>query len=299
MKASRILGVFLAAGLGLSAVTMATDSDAQSKGKPPAKKEAAPPVAAEPPMTKKPIVIEPAGLAWGMDHKKVAEVYDKQFDEDYKPKYQQVSPGVKMKALDAALAEEKSAFRRSRIDFGKIPTGLDSTPLKGEYTYLNAESMLSVTRNGKTRYLFFIKNKLWKLVDENKLAEGTPYGKDFQSAVTKLATLFGVPGRVLPPDPAKGRPMPEVDWKDINTHIRAVQRSDTAFALIYEDNATLSNLASLRTAKPTEDSGIDPAVAASLGQQGQNQPGPKEDPKAPKDKKAPPPKGPPPAKAKP
>jgi hypothetical protein len=291
MKASRIFGAVLTLGLGLAMVGAGGDALAQNK-KPPAKKEpAAAPVAAEPPMAKKPMVIEPTGLAWGMDHKAVAAVYDKQFDDDYKPKYKSVSPGVKMKALDSALAEEKAVFRRSRIDFGKIPTGLDGTPLKGEFTYNNGESMMSVTRNGQTRYLFFIKGKLWKVVDEIKLAEGTPYGKDFQSAVVKQATALGTPGRVLPPDAAKGRPMPEVDWKDSSSHIRAVQRSNTAFALILEDNVTLGNLASLRTNKPAEDSGIDPSVAAIMGGQSAP-PGPPEGDKGkppPKEKKPPPP----------
>jgi hypothetical protein len=291
MKASRIFGAVLAAGLGLSAMSVATDTAAQNKGKPPpaAKKEAAPAVAAEAPLTKRPVAITPAGLAWGMNQKQVAEVYDKQFDADYQPKYKAVSPGVKMKALDAALAEEKSAFRRSRIDFGKIPTGLDSTPLKGEYSYLNKESVMSVTRNGQTRYAFFIQDKLWKLVDDYKIGEGAAYGKDFAAATARLATMFGVPGRVLPADPAKGRMAQEVDWRDANTHIRAVQRSDTAFALILEDNVTVANLANLRPNKPAVDSGVDPVVAASLGQQGQNQPGPKEDDKT-KGKTKPPPK---------
>jgi hypothetical protein len=210
----------------------------------------------------------------------VAQVYDKVLDEDYKPLYKQVSPGVKMKALDAALAEEKGAFRRSRIDFGKVPTGLDATPLKGEYSYMNKESVMSITRKGQTRYLFFIQDKLWKIIDEHKLAEGAPYGKDFQAAVIKLAQTLGVPGRVLPPDPDKGRFMPEVDWKDAGNLFIARQRSDTAFAILVVDAATQANLANLRTNKPAQDDGIDPAVAAAVGQKSAPPPPPPE-----KDKK--------------
>jgi hypothetical protein len=286
MKASRLFGAVLAAGLGLSAIGISSDVEAQSK-KPATKKEAAPAIAAEAPMTKKPIVLEPKGLAWGMNHKQVAELYDKIFDEDYQPKYKAVSPGVKMKALDAALAEEKAAFRRSRVDFGKVPTGLDAGPLKGEYSYNNKESMLSVTRNGLTTYYFFIQDKLWKMVHEHRNNEA--WGKDFQAVVTKLAAQYGVPGRVIPADPAKGKPSPEVDWKDANTHLRAVQRSETSFALIFEDNVTLSNLASLRTFKPTEDSGIDPAVAAAVGPPSPPPPDPKDAKGKGKDKAPPPP----------
>jgi len=298
MKASRLFGAVLAAGLGLLAMSVATDVDAQNKGKPTTtKKEATPTVAAEPPMTKKPIAIEPTGLAWGMNHKHVAELYDKQLDEDYKAKYKAVSPGVKMKALDAALAEEKAAFRRSRVDFGKVPTGLDASALKGEYTYMNRESLLSLTRNGQTRYFFFIQDKLWKVIDNDiKLSDTSSWGKDFGAAVTKLATYYGVPGRVLPADPSKGRLSQEVDWRDANTHLRAIQRSDTVFALAFEDNSTLSNLANLRTAKPAEDSGIDPAVAAAVGGNAPAAPPPDAKDAKGKAKGAPP--APPPAKPK-
>jgi hypothetical protein len=280
MKANRLLGALLAAGLGLAAVTATTEAAAQ-KGK--TKKEAPAQVAAEAPMTKKPIVILPVGIAYGMNPKQVAEVIDKTLDEVYRPLYQQVSPGVKMKALDAALAEEKSTFRRGRIDFGKLPTGIDASPLKGEYTYLNKESMMSFTREGKTQYFFFIGDKLWKIVHELKLAEGSPNGKDYTAFTVKLAKDYGVPGRVLAADPAKGRMSTEVDWKDSASHLRAVQRGDAAAALIVEDNATLANLASLRVNKPAEENAIDPAVAAALSKGGPP-PGPPEDKAAAKPK---------------
>jgi hypothetical protein len=169
-----------------------------------------------------------------------------------------------MKALDAQLAEDKSAFRRSRIDFGKLPTGIDSTPLRGEYTYLNKESMLSLTRNGHARHFFFIQEKLWKIVDEFKLGEGSHLGKTWEEAVIKHVKVFGVPGRVLQADYEKGRNALEVDWKDTATHIRLIQRSDTALAVVYEDRATLSNLTALRPNKPAATDEIDPAVSAAI-----------------------------------
>jgi hypothetical protein len=264
MKAMRVLGTVLAIGLGLSAITSASDAYAQA-GKGKAKKEApAPQVAAEPPDTKKPVGMKPAGLAWGMSVKQVGEVVDKVLDEDYRPLYQKVSPGVKMKALDAQLAEDKSAFRRSRIDFGKLPTGVDASPLKGEYTYMNKESMLVLTRNGQNRYFFFIQDKLWKVIDEIKLAEGSPLGKTFADAVVKMTKTYGVAGRMREADFEKGRNATEVDWKDATTRVRVIQRGDTAIAIAYEDRATLGMLESLRTNKPAATDEIDPAVAAAI-----------------------------------
>ena len=63
-----------------------------------------------------------------MPPKQVADAIDKIIDDDYRPQYKDVQPGVRMHALDAQVAEEKAEFRRSRIDFGKLPTGLDASP---------------------------------------------------------------------------------------------------------------------------------------------------------------------------
>lgn len=280
MKANRVWGLVLFAGMGL-AFGSSGDALAQSKTAKP-KAASGPAVPAEPPITKKPIKVEPAELAWGMSQKKLAEVYDRVLEEDYRPKYKQASPGIQMKNLDAALAEEKAAFRRSRIDFGRLPTGVDSTPLRGEFSYGNKESMMSLTRGATTRYFFFFGERLWKVIDEIKLSESSKYGKDFKEATARFGSHFGVPGRVLPADADKGRFATEVDWKDSISHIRIIQRSDTSMAIAIEDNSTVASLASLRTNKPSSDDGIDPAVKAATAQP-PTQPGPPPE----KDKKAP------------
>ncbi|WP_437487219.1 hypothetical protein WME75_06370 [Sorangium sp. So ce1014] len=260
MKAKRLLGAALAVGLGLAAIASTTEVAAQPKKE----KSGAPARPAEPPATKKTIALTPPGIAWGMSTKQVAALIDKMLDATYVPRYKATSPGVKMRALDAELAEEKSAFRRSRIDFGKLPTGMDATPLKGEYTYLNKESMMTLTRDGGKRYFFFIQDKLWKIIDEHALGEGNARGKDYQSAVVKLSTTFGLPGRVTPPEPEKGRYVTEVDWKDAATHFRAIERSEGEIAFAYEDLVTLSSLESLRPNKPVDANAIDPAVASAV-----------------------------------
>lgn len=281
MKANRLFCAVLAAGLGLVAITATSEAQAQPKGK----KEAPQAAPAAEAIAKKSIALTPQGVAYGMSPKQVAEVIDKVLDEAYKPLYKQISPGVKMKALDAALAEEKSTFRRSRVDFGKLPTGIDATPLKGEYSYLNKESMLSFTRDGRTRYFFFIQDKLWKIVDEHKLGENATLGKDFQTAADKLKGVYGVAGRVQPADPSKGRMADEVDWKDSTSRLRAVKRGDAGIALITQELATESNLANLRPNKPADDNAIDPAVAAALSKGNQEAAPPPEKGKASNKKK--------------
>ncbi len=280
MNGRKIWCALMALGLGLAAASATSDAHADNKKK---DKTATPAVAADPPVAKKTIAYDLAGVTFGQTTKKVSEAIEKLLDEDYKPLYAKVSPGVKMKQLDAALAEEKSAFGRSIIKFDKIPVALDSGPLKGEYTYNNKEHKLDLTRKGVTIHFFFIGDKLWKLYFERKLGEKETAGKDYADAVAKLAKDLGIAGRVLAAD--ANRSMQEVDWKDANTHLRVIDRGSDKVAFAYEDNATLGNLATLRANKPAVVNDIDPAVAAITRKDPEPGPPPKVD-----DKKKPAPK---------
>ncbi|MDI1450723.1 hypothetical protein [Polyangium sp. 6x1] len=260
MKVNKLWAALLATTFGLAATVTPMVVEAQAK-----KKAAAAPAMTGPAVTKKPIALDPASIKWGMTTKQVGEAIDKQLDEEYKPLYQKVSPGVKMRELDAALLEEKNSFRRSKIEFGKLPVALDSTPLRGEYSYLNKEWILTLSRKDKpTRHFFFIQDKLWKIIEEIKLAKGGPLGTNFQESAVKLSTQYGTPGRIIPPNPDLGWFATVIDWKDATTHVRLIERGETAIAIAYEDNATLQNIESLRPNKPKQEDAIDPAVAAAI-----------------------------------
>lgn len=268
MNAKKLFGAALAIGLGAAVLGMPADVEAQGK-KP---KAAASPSSA--PTAKKAIKIWPSTLAWGMSPQKVAKVYDKVIDGDFKKKYKKASPGIQQQTLDAEVAELKSAFRRSRIDFGKLPTGIDSTPLRMEYTYQNKESMMTITRKGYTRNFFFIQNRLWKIIDERKVGGDAKWGKDFADTTKKLGNMYGK-GRKLPVDSSVGRITEEVDWRDSTTHLRVAPRGENLIYVIYEDNRTLESLESLRSKKADEVGKVDPEVEAIL----RKNEGDKKDPK--------------------
>ncbi|AKT38016.1 hypothetical protein [Chondromyces crocatus] len=283
MKAKRLLGAALALGLGLGAVTSTTIVEAQ--GKKSSKAPAAPAIAATPPTTKLSIALIPRAqdkkaktLSWGMTPAQVASVIDKVIDESHAEDFRKTPGGPNLTKLEQQVQQEKIEFKQSRVDFGATPTGIDSTPLKGEYTYNNKEAMLTYERGKAKTHFFFIQDRLWKIIDERTLGEGSKAGKDYAEAVSKLANTFGIAGRVLPADFDNGRYSTEVDWKDASTHLRAVQRHDTALAIILEDNVTLGNLDALRPNKPADDNGIDPAVAAAVRKDGAP-PDPKQDEK--------------------
>jgi len=259
MKANNIWGALLATTFGLAAIMAPTNADAEKKKK--ADKVEAP---TGPAQTVKPIQIPPASanLKWGLSLKELGKAIDGMLDAEYKPIYQKTSPGIKMKQLDLQLSEEKSQFRRSRIDFGTLPVALDSTPLKGEFSYRNKESMLTQSRKGETRYYFLIQDRLWKIIDEVPLSEKSPYGKNFQDAAVKLTAQFGAVGRVIPPNPDKQIYVTTVDWQDATTHFRLIERGESAAALVYEELATLNNIDALRPNKPVVEDDIPPEIRA-------------------------------------
>lgn len=259
-------GLCVALGLGMTAAGLvALDAEAASQ-----KKTAAAPPAApvDPPMvrTAQGITLTPPGMHWGMTEEQVVQFCERLIDEDYRPLYRKTQAGPEMARLDAEVANVKAAFRRSRIEFGNLPTGVDSTALKGEYTYRNGEVLMTLRRlNRGPRHLFFIGGKLWKIYDEIALAEGRPLGATYEDALKKLATTYGVVGRVTEPDYALGRSFREVDWQDARTHLRVLDRAGMKIvALVYEDRATLANLANLRVNKPVDDSTLDPEIEALI-----------------------------------
>jgi hypothetical protein len=223
-----------------------------------------------PPTVKEAIHLTPEGLHMGMATNELIDFYNKVLDQDYVEIYKRTPIGPKMKEVDAALADQKQAFARSEIIFGDLPTGIDNSPLKGEYRYKNHESMMSLTRQGTTRYFFLWNKRLWKFIDVTALKkEGDPgaptyLGSTYQEAVSILTKRFGVAGRVLPEDPAHGRNATEVDWADSTIHVRAIDRSgENLVGLGFEEKTTADRLAAITAQQKGEDTGgIDPTIAA-------------------------------------
>ena len=267
MKQWMKLGLGVSLGLGVMAggFVSADDAFAQGRGKKADRLTATAPV--EPPLVKNPegIEIKPTGLRWGMTSAQLVEFYSGEIDRAYKPQYDKAQPGPATDRLDAAVASAKDAFRRSKIEFGELPTGIDSTALRSEYTYKNGESMMQMSRSAGKRYFFFFNDKLWKIYDELPLGEGKPMGSTFEEAAQVLATRYGVAGRETEIDYVAGRNFTELDWQDARTRVRLLDRSGLRMVgMVYEERATLNNLAALRVNKPADLSTVDPSVEALM-----------------------------------
>lgn len=274
-----MLAVISAAAVGLAAEPAAAEGKAKGKDK-----KTEEPAPTGPAKMKGKLGLSPKGMAWGITLEAVAKVYDKVFDDEFMPLYKKVQPGPAMEALDAEVEDKKKLIRRNKILFGDLPTGVDYSALKGEYTYGNKESMSKLTlRTGVTRNFFFFDDKLWKVYDEHKLRKGGPYGETWEEATEILTKKFGAAPFKVEADFAKGRSFEELQWTDGTTVIRAINRSPI-IALVYQDSNVFFNLAKYRPNKPKNPHALDKDVAAAT-----SKPPPEE--KKPPEKKVTKPKG--------
>jgi hypothetical protein len=134
MKLSRYAAL-TALGLGMGLLAVA-ERPALAK---------APPAAGGAGVIEKSMQISPKGLRWGLSLEAVSKLYDGVIEQEMLPLFRKAQPGLELDALNEEQKNRKGALRRSRIDFGATPTGVDQSALKGEYSYNNGESLAMVT----------------------------------------------------------------------------------------------------------------------------------------------------------
>jgi len=212
----------------------------------------------------KKIALAPEGLKFGMSLEAIAKLYDKTFDDDYLPLYKKAAPGPETEALDAEIKQKKAEIRRSKVEFGQTPTGVDQTALKGEYSYANGESMARLTlRSGTERFFFFFNDRLWKVYDEHKLKKGSALGEDYASAIKVLTSKYGAPPKKVPAAPDKGQMFDESVWVTPDMVIRALDR-DSTLAVVYADREVQEDLPKRRRNHPKNETEMDKDVANAL-----------------------------------
>lgn len=209
--------------------------------------------------------LTPPGLKFGMTRKEVVRLYNRAIEKDYKKQMQEVQPGVEMTRLREEIDRKKDEFRLSWFTFDGKPASLDDSPYRFEYGHENEEGYLKISYKGKSRMLFFMKNKLWKVIDIYKLGESSKWGIDFAQASDKIGKRLGAAGRKQG-TAEKVRFVDEVDWADSNIHLRAMNVGGKKLALAYVDLGTEGNLATLRPErkKNKEAEDVDPAVRAVM-----------------------------------
>jgi hypothetical protein len=215
-------------------------------GKPDAKKVKEAP----PPTVDKKVKLSPDGLKFGMTIEEISKLYEKVLDAEFVPLYQNTEPGPRMSELDTELGDKKLLVMRNKVEFGSLPSGLETTALAGEFTYNNGESMTQIPlRSGIHRYMFFFGNHLWKVYDVHKLGKKSKMGADYAGVIETLTKQLGKPPRVRKADPAAGRNLDQSDWQDKETIIRVTDRGDGTAALGYIDRKIEESLDKFRPNK--------------------------------------------------
>ncbi len=253
------LATLLSAGfIGLALLAPTSADGAASRGK----KKSEP--AAEPVAIEQPIPLEPPGLAFGKSPKEVSQIYFKAIDKDHAEAYANVEPGTEQRRLDEEVQRIKDAFKKSLLVLDAPPSNLDGSLFVGEFTYKNQEAAMHTSRQGKARTLFFMRDKLWKIIDVYELGEKAKMGPTFKTAVEKLEGMTGTPGRALAAAPEAGRRFDEVDWANATTHLRVIKWGDAHAAVAFVERATEQRLSELRSHKETPQEGLDPSVKGVL-----------------------------------
>jgi hypothetical protein len=253
MRKHGLLVKLFALAIGLALVMPSSDAEARR----PKKKQSA----AEPAALESPLTIRPKGLKFRMKRKGVLGVYGRIIEGDFSKKLKRASPGIQMQRLQHEITVKKQEFRLSYQEFDGKPTGLDTTPMRNEYSHLNREGYMEIQRRRKHRYLFFIKGKFWKQIDVYKLGSKSKFGTNFDEAIKGLEKKLGVKGRRQAADPDNGRESEEVDFSDGMTHLRLLNWGKK-LAIVYVDKKTESNLGNLRKKKAGKGGNVDDSVKA-------------------------------------
>jgi hypothetical protein len=235
------------------------DKDAKAAA---AKKPAPKPGKEEAGKTAASVVLYPKGLTWGMGAEQIAKLYDRIFEAQYTELYKRTPIGPQTEALDAEREEKKRLLRQNKLIFGNMPTGMDNTALKSEFTYQNNESMTKLDfGNGLVRNFFFFGDRLWKIYDEHTLGK-SPIGANWESAILYVSDKLGSKPKLL--EAGGGRDFQQAEWSDGTTLVRLVNRDyQQVVGVVFLEESVQKQLPSLRKNRKADATAVDASVAAA------------------------------------
>jgi hypothetical protein len=222
------------------------------------------------------VPFEVDGVTFGMSADDVARLYDRWWDKQFVAKYQKANPGPKTRELDFDLAEKKKVLRRVAIFDGRT-TSFDKAEFHEEFVHGNGETMTSAklsrrpagdTKETKgatpyTRRFFFFQDKLWKVYDEYKLGETSPFGADFKEATARVESTLG--------KAAKKTRGPQSQFENVtydagDTRVRVVKLSSDRVALVRADSALAKQVLDRRAeqAKAAQSTDLDDDIQAVI-----------------------------------
>jgi hypothetical protein len=209
---------------------------------------AAPAAPVDEPPTSNRIEQELQPLRWGVTHAQVFEYFRQRIRAEYAPRAKNLGQ-IELFRLNTERDQQIRRIEQTYIelDGDRAHRAWDQSHIGPEFTHNNNESMLVFAdAQGNREFFFFINDRLWKRARERRLV-GT--SSTFGQFADQLDALFGAGRRRM-----NGRTLESVDWRDETTHLRVHDQRTfyDLFLFVYEDLATLGNLATLRRNVPTK-----------------------------------------------
>jgi hypothetical protein len=196
-----------------------------------------------------PIATAMGDLRWGLSEHEVSAYAQRKLAAQYNEQIAKVKDPGKQAKLKADLKRAQGEVDRSLTNFEGASSRWDQSPIAGEFNYGNNESMLVAKGEGIGSYYFFVGGRLWKLVEVlDKSAAG---GGDFKKFTQNIEDKFGK-GRLKKGELTPGQGNTQwLEYLDRNSRMRAADDNSKrgGFAMIYEEMATVRELASLHPKK--------------------------------------------------
>ncbi|MBX3272554.1 MAG: hypothetical protein KF729_20005 [Sandaracinaceae bacterium] len=186
-------------------------------------------------------------LRWGMTPEEVHAHFRRQIEERYRPRLAKAPGAIEEDRIRNERDQEIRQLRESYVRFEGTRTGWDLSFLRGEFTHGNRESMIAQRDGNSQNFYFFIRGRLWKWF---KAFDASVFqGQTFEQFAAAVQGRFGPAadrsGRLVEGGPNQRW----LEWQDATTRLRAIDHNQFYgfYCLVFEDKATLDQLAQLRT----------------------------------------------------
>jgi hypothetical protein len=196
-----------------------------------------------------PIATAMGDLRWGMSEREVSSYAKREIATEYNAALAKTKDAGEQGKLKTQLKSALADVDKSMTSFEHGKSRWDNSPVAGEFTYDNQESMMVSKDISGTTYYFFVDGKLWKYVRVlDKNAAGGDFKKFSKYVEDKFGKGRGKKGEVTP---GQGETQ-WLEYLDRNSRMRATDDNGKrgGYAMIFEEMATVRALASTRPQKP-------------------------------------------------
>jgi hypothetical protein len=194
-------------------------------------------------------------LRWGMSKDDLEKKFKAAVKAKYQPLIAKTKSAVEEDHLREQERDELAAISKGYVEFDGRTTGWDVSFLKGEFAHKTNESMLVVRDNNSQNFYFLIDGKFWKWY---KAFDAAVFpADDFAAFENAVERRFGASKSVHAElRPGEGERQ-WLEWQDPKTRLRAIDLTDFYgfYCLVFEQKATLDQLAQLRAGADTGSTG--------------------------------------------